>query len=52
MHSSAKTLSLSWLSKIQNIITNFSKIKVIAIVIQLKNSSHQKKKKAKKKKKL
>ena len=39
----AKTLSLSWLSKIQNIVTNISKIKIIRIVNKLKNLSHQEK---------
>ena len=37
----AKTPPFSSLSKIQNVVTNISKIKIITIVIKLKNSSHQ-----------
>ena len=43
MNSVVKTLSLSYLSKIQNIVTYISKIKKITIVIKLKNLSHPKK---------
>ena len=37
----AKTLPFSSLSKIQNVVTNISKMKIIKIVIKLKISSHQ-----------